>query len=91
MGSAHGNLQPNPNPNPHPHPHPNPNPHPNPSPNPNPTPLLTLTLARWVCKLLEEIVVDNSEANRKLDGTHIAQVVQRLTVDGPGRELKRGK
>ena len=37
-------------------------------PNPYPSP-------RWVCKLLEEIVVDNSEANRKLDGTHIAQTV----------------
>ena len=45
----------------------------------------------WVCKLLEEIIVDNSEANRKLEGAHIAQTVQRLTVDGPGRELKRGR
>ena len=30
----------------------------------------------WVCKLLEEIIVDNSEANRKLDGAHLAQTVQ---------------
>ena len=45
----------------------------------------------WVCKLLEEIVVDNSEANRKLDGSHIAQTVQRLTIDGPSRELRRGR
>ena len=51
---------------PTPNPTPNPNPHPTPTPNPPP---------RWVCKLLEEIVVDNSEANRKLDGTHIAQTV----------------
>ena len=44
-----------------------------------------------MCKLLEEIIVDNSEANRKLEGAHIAQTVLRLTVDGPGRELKRGR
>lgn len=36
----------------------------------------------WVAKLLEEIIVDNSEANRRLDGKHIDGVVQRLCADG---------
>ena len=44
----------------------------------------------WVCKLLEEIIVDNSEANRKLDGAHLAQTVQRLTLDGGARALEGG-
>ena len=37
----------------------------------------------WVVKLLEEIIVDNSEGNRKLDGSHVAQTAHRLVLDVP--------
>ena len=39
-------------------------------------------LNSWVAKLLEEIIVDNDEANRKLSGHNVTQVVQRLVLDG---------
>ena len=39
-------------------------------------------LNRWVGKLLVEIIVDNDEANRRLDGAHITQTVTRLSTDG---------
>lgn len=39
-------------------------------------------LNHWVGKLLVEIIVDNDEANRRLDGAHITQTVTRLSTDG---------
>ena len=39
-------------------------------------------LNHWVGKLLVEIIVDNDEANRRLDGAHITQTVMRLSTDG---------
>jgi hypothetical protein len=36
----------------------------------------------WVGKLLEEIIVDNMEANKLLESRHIMTVVNRLVLDG---------
>ena len=36
----------------------------------------------WVGKLLEEVIVDNAEANKRLDVAHVDSVVHRMVLDG---------
>ena len=44
----------------------------------------------WVGKLLEEILVDNSEANKRLEQSHIDRVVEQLVIDvRDGRQAGR--
>ena len=39
-------------------------------------------LSYWCARLLEEIIVDNSEANKQLEPQHVTLIVRRLMLDG---------